>query len=119
MDNLFKRLNGSCPYCGNQIGIVEGMVFDYDIDYDGYPVYLNSESYRVAAYCNECNKCLFVTPNDKGGYTVYPDNPAIPPMLYNIYKDKDFQRSSVFGMKLLESKDNPFTNIMEDNDCPF
>ena len=118
MNKLFQPLNGNCPYCGGIVNIVEGMVYDYTLDKEGLPSFLNSEQYRVAAYCTTCKKCLFVAPNNAGGYTVYPDNNAIPMMIHSVYTDKH-HRSSALGIKLLECEDNPFTNILDDDDCPF
>lgn len=115
---LFQELNGCCPYCGKEVNIIEGMVYDYTLDKDGNPNFLNSEEYRVAGYCKTCSRCLYVAPNNRGGYTVYPDNNAIPIMLHNVYSSLDIQqRTSALGIRLLESDSNPFTNI--DNDCPF
>ena len=48
-NSLFQKLNGQCPYCYGTVNIVEGMVYDYTLDKDGIPAYLNSEEYRVAA----------------------------------------------------------------------
>lgn len=131
MDKLFRRINGRCPYCEGEVNIVEGMVFDYILDEDGIPKYLNSEEYKVAGYCRNCKRALYVLPNTCGGYNVYP-NDAIctsPYMLNSI------KRVSAFGIKLLESEDNPFVNATsdipnqnleykiviedEDDDCPF
>lgn len=113
-NSLFQKLNGQCPYCHGVVNIVEGMVYDYTLDKDGIPTYLNSEEYRVAAYCKRCERCLYVAPNANGGYTVYPDNPAIPYLLHTVYRDN--KRSSALAIKLLETEDNPFVNIDE---CPF
>lgn len=120
MKNLFQILDGRCPYCGNIVNIVEGMVYDYTLDIHGNPYRLNSEQYKVAAYCKRCEKCLYVAPNEAGGYTVYPDNPAIPAMLHALYNSSDVpKRSSALGIRLLEREDNPFVNLTDDNDCPF
>lgn len=120
MDELFKYLGGCCPHCDGEVNIVEGMVFDYTLDKDGNPKYLNSEEYKVAAYCKRCEKCLYVAPNGQGGYTVYPYDSAIPYMLYEANRGSDkIKRSSLMGIKLLETDGNPFVNITDEDDCPF
>lgn len=116
--NMFRPYNGSCPYCGGIVNIVEGMVYDYTINRDGIPEFLHSENYRVAAYCMHCKKCLYVAPNSNGGYTVYPDDKFVLAMFQDIYKDNT-KRSSALGIKLLESDGNPFVNLSDDDDCPF
>ena len=116
MSNVFRKLDGRCPTCNGPVNIVEGMVYDYTLDREGLPNFLNTESYKVAGYCEKCKKSLFVAPNNKGGYTVYPDNPAIPDLIMSLGK---YGRSSVLGIKLLESEENPFWNIVDDDDCPF
>jgi hypothetical protein len=116
MNSLFRNLDGRCPECNGPVNIVEGMVYDYTLDREGLPNFLNSESYKVAGYCEKCKKCLFVAPNSNGGYTVYPDNPAIPDLIANF---GNHGRSSALGIRLLESEENPFWNITEDDDCPF
>lgn len=120
MNKLFQPLNGACPHCNGTVNIIEGLVYDYTLDKEGLPEFMNSEEYRVAAYCKRCEKCLFVAPNSVGGYTVYPDNNAIPMMLHQAYaRDGRLGRSSILGIKLLEKEDNPFINICDDDECPF
>lgn len=121
-DKLFEKIGGFCPYCKGTINIIEGMVYCYTLDLNGSPNHLNTEDYKVAGYCERCKRSLYVIPNNTGGYTVYPDNEAIPSVIHNIYlMSNKFQRSSLLGIKLLEKEDNnPFINIKpEDDDCPF
>ena len=110
---LFQSLNGKCPYCGGKVNIVEGMVYEYTLGYSGEPNNLESESYRVAAYCKKCSKCLFVMPNESGGYTVYPEPDKVNVQRL-IQRDKVL-RSSVLGNTLMDG--NPFHS--EEDDCPF
>ena len=28
---LFTNLGGCCPYCGNKVNVIEGMVFEYNL----------------------------------------------------------------------------------------
>jgi hypothetical protein len=45
MNSLFRNLDGRCPECNGPVNIVEGMVYDYTLDREGLPNFLNSESY--------------------------------------------------------------------------
>ena len=115
MVKLFQPLGGLCPHCGNPVNIVEGLVYDYTLDEDGNPNMLNSESYKVAAFCKHCCEGLYVEPNDHGGYTVYPDFNAITShisMLNSVFGDYTNlnRRSSALAVRLLESDNNPFVN---------
>ena len=118
MDRLFQKLDGSCPYCGGIVNIVEGLVYEYTLDKDGLPYFLNSEQYKVAAYCKHCDKCLYVLPNNAGGYTVYPDYIDINTLVRSLDKDEHHCLSAL-GNKFIESEDNPFITILADDDCPF
>lgn len=113
--NLFQEMNGCCPHCGKEVNIVEGMVYDYTLDSDGTPKYLNSEQYKVAAYCKYCNSPLLAIPNTNGGYTVYPFDIGVMGQIKSLYEifgvPTKTQRSSALGIRLLETEEtNPFVN---------
>lgn len=115
---LFQELNGCCPHCGREVNIVEGMVYDYTLNKDGVPNYLNSEEYRVAAYCKNCNTPLIALPNTNGGYTIYPINIGVMNQIKSLHDifgvPTKTSRSSALGIRLLESEEiNPFTNVKE------
>lgn len=121
---LFQPLNGRCPVCGGQVGLVEGLVFDYTLDQKGFIGKSNSETYRAVGYCSNCKEERFVVPNDDGSYTVYhPDGKAVPYLL----KNTDIKRSSIFSKcsTMLETMhlgdDNPFVESeeTEDFEVPF
>jgi len=116
MSNLFMHINGQCPYCNGPVNIVEGLVFDYTLDNDGYPKILNTESYKVAGYCEKCAKELLIMPNDNGGYNAYPPISGVDLVFQSNINNK---RMSIFGNRLMTSEDNPFINIAEDDECPF
>lgn len=108
---LFVNLGGCCPYCGNKVNVIEGMVFEYNLNKSGYPEYLESEHYKVACYCKHCCIQLFALPNNNGGYTVYPNNPMDILMKLDSFKAK---RISLIGDGILSSTDaeiNPFINV--------
>jgi hypothetical protein len=115
MSELFREANGCCPFCGGEINLIEGMVFDYTLDKDGYPNYLNEEHYRISAYCKNCCKQLFVLPNGNAGYYVYPVDinfviEALEAVTHSNY------RLSIISDKILSSSNsdlNPFTNIRQ------
>lgn len=111
MMKLFNNLGGCCPYCGNKVNVIEGMVFEYNLNKDGYPEYLDSEHYKITCYCKHCCVQLFALPNNNGGYTVYPDNPMDILMKLDSFNAK---RISVIGNNILSSTDaqvNPFVNV--------
>lgn len=115
MDTLYTQLNGCCPFCGNNVNIVEGMVYEYELDNNGYPNYLDAEHYKVACYCKHCNRQLYAFPNNKGGYTIYPLNP-----MYTIHEFNAVlpTRISIISNKILSSTDegiNPFINVIKSN----
>ena len=108
---LFTELNGRCPFCGGEINIIEGDVFEYTLDEIGFPQYLNSEEYRLTGYCKRCKRQMFPLPNGNGTYTVYPYNPMPTINAYNSYVPK---RISIISDKVLSSTDeniNPFINV--------
>lgn len=108
---LFTELNGRCPFCGGEINIIEGDVFEYTLDETGFPQYLNSEEYRLTGYCKRCKRQMFPLPNGNGTYTVYPYNPMPAINAYNSYVPK---RISIISDKVLSSTDeniNPFINV--------
>lgn len=108
---LFTELNGRCPFCGGEINIIEGDVFEYTLDEIGFPQYLNSEEYRLTGYCKRCRRQMFPLPNGNGTYTVYPYNPMPTINAYNSYVPK---RISIISDKVLSSTDeniNPFINV--------
>lgn len=108
---LFVNLGGCCPYCGSKVNVIEGMVFEYNLNKSGYPEYLESEHYKVTCYCKHCCTQLFALPNNNGGYTVYPDNPMDILMKLDSFKAK---RISLIGDGILSSTDaeiNPFVNV--------
>ena len=108
---LFTELNGRCPFCGGEINIIEGDVFEYTLDEIGFPQYLNSEEYRLTGYCKRCKRQMFPLPNGNGTYTVYPYNPMRTINAYNSYVPK---RISIISDKVLSSTDeniNPFINV--------
>jgi hypothetical protein len=116
MSKLFLQGSHTCPYCGSNISILEGLVYDYRLDSGGFPSCLHTESYRVAGFCEACNVPLQVIPNEEGGYTAYPEVEGVDLLMASVLKDK---RSSVFANKLLDADNNPFINILDDEDCPF
>ena len=85
---LFTELNGRCPFCGGEINIIEGDVFEYTLDEMGIPKYLNSEEYRLTGYCKRCRRQMFPLPNGNGTYTVYPYNPMPTINAYSSYVPK-------------------------------
>ena len=108
---LFTELNGRCPFCGGEINIIEGDVFEYTLDEIGFPQYLNSEEYRLTGYCKRCRRQMFPLPNSNGTYTVYPYNPMPTINAYSSYVPK---RISIISDKVLSSTDkniNPFINV--------
>lgn len=114
---LFNNLGGCCPYCGNKVNVIEGMVFEYNLDKNGCPEYLDSEHYKVTCYCKHCCKQLFALPNNNGGYTVYPNNPMDILMKFDSFNAK---RISLIGNGILSSTDaeiNPFINVRAYNSC--
>ena len=107
----FTELNGRCPFCGGEITIIEGDVFEYTLDEMGIPEYLNSEEYRLTGYCKRCRRQVFPLPNGNGTYTVYPYNPMPTINAYSSYVPK---RISIISDKVLGSTDeniNPFINV--------
>ena len=108
---LFKPINGTCPFCNGPVNVIEGMVYDYTCDKNGYPNNLNQEQYRVTAYCKKCNKQLYAIPNNFGsGYSIYPVNILTSPFSYN--NNSSMKRISVLAETFLENCEvNPFTNI--------
>jgi hypothetical protein len=116
MSKLFLHGSHTCPYCGNNISIVEGLVYDYKLDSDGLPSVLNSEYFKVAGFCESCNVPLIIIPNDEGGYTAYPEIEGIDLLVKDTLRNK---RSSVFANKLFKAEDNPFINVLECDNCPF
>lgn len=106
---LFKPINGTCPFCNGPVNVIEGMVYDYTCDKNGYPNNLNQEQYRVTAYCKKCNKQLYAIPNNFGsGYSIYPVNILTSPFSYN----NSSKRISVLAETFLENcEENPFANI--------
>lgn len=113
---LFNEVNGCCPFCGNKVNIIEGMIFEYNLNKEGYPENLISERYKVTAYCKYCNRQLFAYPNGSSGYNVYPYDPGfILEKLNTIYKDS-VPRISITANKILESTSteiNPFVNVRD------
>lgn len=113
---LFNEVNGCCPFCGNKANIIEGMIFEYNLNKEGYPENLISESYKVTAYCKYCSRQLFAYPNGSGGYNVYPYDPGfILEKLNTVYKDS-IPRISITANKILESTSteiNPFVNVRD------
>lgn len=84
---LFQKLNGRCPVCGGQVGLIEGLVFDYVLSEEGFISDTNSETYRAVGYCSKCKDERFVIPNNDGSYTVYhPDAKAIPDLINNVLR---------------------------------
>lgn len=115
-DTIYKQLNGCCPFCGNNVNIVEGMVYEYELNDDGYPNHLDAEHYKVGCYCKHCNRQLYVFPNNNGGYTIYPLNPLNSMYQFNNFSSS--KRLSIISNKILSSTDegiNPFTNVVEYN----
>ena len=112
-DEVFKLVNGCCPYCNSRVNIIEGMVFDYLLDKDGYPEELNEEQYRITAYCPNCAVQLFPLPNGDGTYRIYPQfaKPIIERSLILFGRnDHSIKRISVLGESFMSGEDNPFTN---------
>jgi hypothetical protein len=112
--SLFQQLDGSCPFCRGKVGIVEGLVYSYDLDTSGLPCTINHESYKVIGYCESCKKSLFVIPNANGTYTAYPDNTALPMILD--YTNVENRVLEMEANILLESN-NPF--ISAEDSIPF
>lgn len=115
---LFNKIGGCCPFCGNKVNIVEGMVYNYNLNEDGTPEYLMSEEYKIGCYCKYCCKQLYAVPNSKYGYSVYPYDPMSTS--YASYDDfrKD-SRFSILGNMLIDDE-NPFINTTkDDNDAPW
>lgn len=115
-DTIYKQLNGCCPFCGNTVNIIEGMVYEYELDKDGYPNHLDAEHYKVGCYCDHCKRQLYVFPNNNGGYTIYPLNPLHAMNQFNAFSPST--RLSIISNKILSSTDeniNPFTNIVDYN----
>ena len=116
MSSLFRQVDGRCPYCNGLVNVIEGSVLEYTLDNDGYPNKLNTENYKIAAYCKNCCRKLFALPNDGNGYNIYPIN--IEFTLSELDCLDNSSRLSVITNKILSSTDesiNPFTNVREYN----
>lgn len=116
MSHLFKEIGGRCPFCDGLVNLIEGMVLDYNLDENGYPEVLNTESYRIAAYCINCAKQLTAMPNGMGGYNVYPINIMDNLRMLELIGISPYERISVISNKILNSTDsevNPFTNVRQ------
>lgn len=114
---LFAFLGSTCPYCNGEVSIVEGMVYEYTLDKCGIPNSLESEQYRVAGYCKNCEKELFIIPNIRGGYSTLPLTSESRMLLMSKIESK---RISLLGNKLMKADDNPFIESdKEDDECPF
>ena len=108
MKNLFNEIGGCCPFCGNKTNVVEGAVYEYSLNEQGIPEYLDAEQYKIACYCKHCQKQLFILPNSNGGYKVYPTDPLFVP-----YMNAEIKRpriSAIGNMLMVDNKNNPFIN---------
>lgn len=112
---LFQFLDGSCPYCRGEVGIIEGLVNEYTLGQDGIPNRILSESYKIVGYCDHCKKALLVLPNN-GRYIVYPEGVALSAMQYGNVET----HMRAMEIELLEKKDeNPFVAQIDDDELPF
>lgn len=112
--NVFHRIGSTCPFCGNTVCIVEGMVYEYSMSKHGYPDNLLTEEYKVVGYCPSCHNPVYVLP-DHGKYLVYP-YPVIDEIeKYNavLGKPTNQTRVSLLGQNYMTDIDNnPFTNVV-------
>ena len=92
--DLFQFLNGRCPVCGEPVGLIEGLVYEYMLGEDGYPVKSGSQSYRAVGYCTKCNEERLVMPNADGSYTVFhPDAGSLPYLLHKNTSDSTVKQN--------------------------
>lgn len=117
---LFKEINGTCPFCGGNVNIIEGMVFDYCCNKEGIPETMFTEHYKVAGYCVSCNNQVYPVPNKLGGYYMYPVDILGFMDKHGYFDDENTrERLSVISSIILDSTSteiNPFTNIREYNE---
>ncbi len=113
--NMFVEFDGTCPYCGGEINITEGMRYDYSIDSDGVPNILNQEQYMTYAYCSGCGKTSIAIAESDGDtikYKVYPD--GIGQYIYDYERKHNYSndsKSSLLSHLIMDKKVTPFSNV--------
>ena len=114
-NTIFREIGSTCPFCGNPVCIIEGMVYEYTLnEYNGCPDNLLSEEYKVAGYCPNCHNQVFVVP-EHGRYKVYPFPVMDNIDKYNriLGKEDEPTRISLLGDDYMTDIDNnPFTNVV-------
>lgn len=121
--NMFIEFDGSCPYCGGEINIIENMMYNYSIDNNGVPNNLFEEKYITQAYCTQCNNSMVAVAESDGDtvkYKVYPSE--IGQYIYNYERKHNCfndSRASVLSHLVMDKKVTPFSNVKLSEHQPF
>lgn len=114
--NMFIEFDGSCPYCGGEVNIIENMKYNYSIDSDGIPNNLFEERYMNQAYCTQCHNHSIVAIAESDGdtvkYKVYPTE--IGQYIYDYERKNncyDYSKASLLSYLVMDKKITPFSNV--------